>query len=159
EWQRTPMMPLVNDRWHGTMTPRRMGRHFFTIEAWRDEYGSLSHALEIKHRAGVDVSVDVADAAAHLRRLGLGQIVTVLAGADADASVRLLTSADTRRQVAEAGHRPLACRHSEIAIEIERPQAEFASWYELFPRSFGTFQDLIAHLPRIRAMGFDVLYF
>jgi starch synthase (maltosyl-transferring) len=159
EWQRAAMVPMANDRWRGVMTPRRMGPHRFTIEAWRDEYGTLSHALEVKHHAGVDVAVDIADATAHLRGLGLGQIVTVLAGADTEASVRLLTAADTRRQVAATGHRPRACRHAEMAIEIERPQAEFASWYELFPRSLGTFQDVIAHLPRIRAMGFDVLYF
>jgi starch synthase (maltosyl-transferring) len=159
EWQRAPMVPLGNDRWRGALTPGRIGRYLFTIEAWRDEYGSLSHALEVKHRAGVDVAVDMADAIAHLRGLGLGQIVTVLAGADAEAGVHLLTAAETRRQVAATGHRPLACRHREIAVEIERPQAEFANWYELFPRSLGTFGDVIAHLPRIRAMGFDVLYF
>ena len=41
-----------------------------------------------------------------------------------------------------------------------------ASWYELFPRSqtgdprrHGTFADVIERLPRIRDMGFDVLYF
>ena len=53
-----------------------------------------------------------------------------------------------------------------ISVEVERPQAEFASWYELFPRSqsgdparHGTFDDVIARLPDIRQMGFDVLYF
>jgi hypothetical protein len=42
-----------------------------------------------------------------------------------------------------------------VAINVERPQAEFASWYELFPaladrRSgrHGTFDDVIARLPR-----------
>jgi starch synthase (maltosyl-transferring) len=158
DWQRVAMVPLGNDRWQGVLTPRRMGRHVFTIEAWRDEYGSLSHALEVKHRAGVDLAVDIADATEHLRRLGLGQLVTVLAGADIEASVGLLTAAETRRLVAAAGERALVCRHPEVAIDIERPQAEFASWYELFPRSLGTFDDVIAHLPRVRDMGFDVLY-
>src|SRR5581483_5922783 len=32
------------------------------------------------------------------------------------------------------------------------------TWYELFPRSFGTFRDVEAQLPRIAKMGFDVLY-
>ena len=72
-------------------------------------------ALEVKHHAGVDVSVDIADAIAHLYRLGLGQIVTVLAGADAEASVHLLTAGETRRLVAAAGHRPLACRSLHAA--------------------------------------------
>ena len=44
--------------------------------------------------------------------------------------------------------------------------AEFASWYELFPRSqsgdpqrHGTFDDVVRRLPAIRDMGFDVVYF
>jgi starch synthase (maltosyl-transferring) len=57
-------------------------------------------------------------------------------------------------------------RHdSPLALEIERPQAQFASWYELFPRSatddprrHGTLNDTISRLPAIRDMGFDVLY-
>ncbi len=51
-------------------------------------------------------------------------------------------------------------------INVERQLAGFASWYELFPRSItesidrhGTFDDVIGKLPRIRDMGFDVLYF
>ena len=159
EWQRVPMVLLSNDRWQAAMTPRRMGRHVFTIEAWRDEYGSMSHGLELKHRAGVDLEVDIADALAYLRNLGLGQLVAVLAGADEATSVALLTSVETRRQVREAAGRTRAVRHPDIALDVERPQAEFASWYELFPRSLGTFDDVIAHLPRVRAMGFDVLYF
>ncbi len=159
EWRRSTMMPLGNDRWRGTMMPQRVGRHFFTIEAWRDEYGSLSHALEIKSRAGVDVAVDIADAAAYLSRLGLGELVAKLDRADAEAAVRLLTAAETHHLVAATEVRHLPCRHPEIAVEVERPQAEFASWYELFPRSLGTFSDVVAHLPRVRDMGFDVLYF
>jgi len=159
EWRRSLMTPLGNDRWRGTMKPQRIGRHFFTIEAWRDEYGSLSHALEVKSRAGVDVAVDVADATAYLRRLGLDKLVARLDGAATEAAVRLLTAAETHHLVAATEARHLPCRHPEIAVEVERPQAEFASWYELFPRSLGTFNDVVAHLPRVRDMGFDVLYF
>lgn len=51
-------------------------------------------------------------------------------------------------------------------LSIDRNEAMFSSWYELFPRSqspepgrHGTFRDVIAKLPDIRRMGFDVLYF
>lgn len=159
EWRRSTMTPLGNDRWRGTMTPRRVGRHFFTIEAWRDEYGSLSHAIEVKSRAGVDVAVDIADATAYLRRLGLADLVAKLDRADVQSAVRLLTAAETHHLVATTEVRHLPCRHPEVAVEVERPQAEFASWYELFPRSLGTFNDVVAHLPRVRDMGFNVLYF
>ncbi len=159
DWQRAPLAPLGNDRWRGTLLPRRIGRHQFMIEAWRDEYATLCHALEVKHRAGIDVATEIADARAHLVRLKLERIVAALADGDVDQNVGLLTGAETRRRVAEVDDRALANRSEPIAVEVERPQAEFASWYELFPRSLGTFDDVAKALPRIRAMGFDVLYF
>jgi starch synthase (maltosyl-transferring) len=52
-----------------------------------------------------------------------------------------------------------------LLLDVERPQAAFGAWYELFPRSatdnparHGTFGDVIRRLPAIRDMGFDVLY-
>ena len=63
------------------------------------------------------------------------------------------------------GHSP-ADHAPAIPLDVDRPQAGFASWYEMFPRSatddparHGTFADVIARLPAIRDMGFDVLYF
>ena len=159
DWQRAPLVAIGNDRWRGTMMPKRIGRHLFAIEAWRDEYGTLCHALEVKHRAGIDVAVEIADAKAHLNRLGLDRTLALLPEGDLDRSVALLAGMETRRLVAESDDRAFACRHEPIALEVERPQAEFASWYELFPRSLGTFDDVIEALPRIRDMGFDVLYF
>jgi starch synthase (maltosyl-transferring) len=51
-------------------------------------------------------------------------------------------------------------------ILVERQKALFSSWYEFFPRSaslqpgkHGTFKDCQKLLPRVAAMGFDVLYF
>ncbi|MDI1308849.1 MAG: alpha-1,4-glucan--maltose-1-phosphate maltosyltransferase [Methylotenera sp.] len=56
--------------------------------------------------------------------------------------------------------------HSSIfPLRVERTQAEFSNWYEVFPRSqsgdsnrHGTFGDLMARLPHIKEMGFDTLY-
>ncbi|HEY0016781.1 MAG TPA: alpha-1,4-glucan--maltose-1-phosphate maltosyltransferase [Longimicrobium sp.] len=54
----------------------------------------------------------------------------------------------------------------DVPIQVDRVAARFAAWYELFPRSMsddesrhGTFDDVIAKLPYVRDMGFDVLYF
>ena len=53
-----------------------------------------------------------------------------------------------------------------LPVQVDRVRARFAAWYELFPRSMsddperhGTFDDVIAKLPYVRDMGFDVLYF
>src|SRR5262249_15809597 len=80
---------------------------------------------------------------------------------------RLLLAPATAEWMAAARIRPHASRHPvELPVDAERRAAGFASWYELFPRSQsgdparpGTFDDVIARLPAIRDMGFDVIYF
>jgi starch synthase (maltosyl-transferring) len=53
----------------------------------------------------------------------------------------------------------------ELPLWIDRERAVFGAWYELFPRSMGpghehgTFDDVIGHLPYVRDLGFDTLYF
>ena len=52
-----------------------------------------------------------------------------------------------------------------LAVTVDPQRALFSAWYELFPRSaspdpnrHGTFADVIARLPYIEELGFDVLY-
>ena len=59
----------------------------------------------------------------------------------------------------------LATRTEDLPLWVDRVKARYSTWYELFPRSaspdptrHGTFADVQTHLPRIAAMGFDVLY-
>jgi starch synthase (maltosyl-transferring) len=53
----------------------------------------------------------------------------------------------------------------EIEIVVDRREARFAAWYEMFPRSQGrvagksaTWDDCIARLDEIASLGFDVVY-
>jgi starch synthase (maltosyl-transferring) len=53
----------------------------------------------------------------------------------------------------------------EYRVRADRREAGFAAWYEFFPRSatsdpgrHGTFRDAERALPRIAALGFDVVY-
>jgi starch synthase (maltosyl-transferring) len=175
EWRRVPMEALPNDRWTAAFVPARIGKHFFTIEAWRDEFGTLRRDIEIKRAAGVDVSLEAAEGRqllAHAAEHGdnadaLAAILTRFDAAPVDQQIAILLTQTTRAAMAAAGERPFRTqREPRLPLEIERPQAAFASWYELFPRSatddpdrHGRFDDVIALLPTIRGMGFDVLYF
>ena len=56
-------------------------------------------------------------------------------------------------------------RSGEYPLVVDRPIARAGAWYEMMPRSqgrlpdrHGTFDDCIARLPEIAALGFDVLY-
>ena len=67
--------------------------------------------------------------------------------------------------------RELVTASDPVKIWVDRPLAEFGSWYEFFPRSsgaeidsaglpirHGTFKDSIFQLDRAKSMSFDVLY-
>ena len=175
EWQRTPMAALGNARWQGRFTPFRVGRHLYAVEAWIDEYATLCRAIRLKQEAGVDIAVEVEEVRLALEaaiarksctRSGLSDVLATLRRGDVTASVQALISPETRRVIGESSERHFLTRHEPLPLEVEREAAGFAAWYELFPRSLtddpsrpGTFADVIAHLPRVRDMGFDVLYF
>jgi starch synthase (maltosyl-transferring) len=175
EWHRLPMAPLVNARWRAAFTPHRIGRWQFTVEASLDEYATLCRAIRLKREAGVDISVELAELRLALEaaiarkactRTALADVLATLANGDPQASVEALISPQTARIVAGSGGHSFTTQHEPLALDVDRREAGFASWYELFPRSLtddperhGTFADVVRNLPRIRDMGFDVLYF
>jgi starch synthase (maltosyl-transferring) len=176
EWRRQMMQPLGNDRWHAVTAPDRIGRYEYTIEAWWDRYGTFCHDLELKRKAGADLGVEIIEgrellekASSRADRDERGIVAAALGwlvDASPEAGAEILLAHDLREVMYDAEERQfLFRREPEFAIEIERPQAAFAAWYEMFPRSatdsterHGTFIDVIARLPAIRDMGFDVLY-
>ena len=79
--------------------------------------------------------------------------------------VEILLSEDVADAMQEVDIHRFESSSAVFPLLVERREACFASWYELFPRSqssvpgvHGTFQDVIGRLPLIRDMGFDVLY-
>jgi starch synthase (maltosyl-transferring) len=171
-WQEVAMANLGNDRWAASFPLTRLGRHEFTVVAWKDQFATFSDELEKKHAAGVPLALELEEGRTLLLRAGahdatLRVLAERLASADETERLAALRDPDTRARMVAADPRPHAVRHQPaIPVDAERRAARFASWYELFPRSqtsdpqrHGTFRDVIARLPAIRDMGFDVLYF
>ena len=177
EWHEVPMTAAGNDRWTGRFPLSRVGRHVFTILAWKDRFGTFAEELEKKHAAGVPIALELeegrllvletAEAADPAVADDLKDVAGQLAQAGAEERRRLLLAPTTAALMAASRVRRHLHQHEvEYPVEAERRGAGFASWYELFPRSqsgdphrHGTFADVIARLPAISAMGFDVLYF
>jgi starch synthase (maltosyl-transferring) len=175
-WSTLRMVPLSNDRWRGAFPLLRPGRYVYAIEAWWDHFATFRRDLLTKRDAGLDLTLEIAEGRLLLEHTVLhaaphGQTVIrahleALGQAAVDGAA-LLLSEDLRRAMDAADPRPFASgRETLIPIEADREAAGFASWYEMFPRSqtgnqsrHGTFDDVIARLPAIRDMGFDVLYF
>ena len=171
-WHETPMHPLGNDRWSGEFLPERIGPHLFRIMAWPDRFATYRDELAKKRAAGLNVTLELEEGrllVASMAQAAPGMLDELLAGlsaADADTRSTLLMDDGTAASVALADQRPGHAFSNEIPVDVDRRAAEFASWYELFPRSqtddphrHGTFRDVIRRLPAIRDMGFDVLYF
>ena len=175
-WHEVRMTPRGNARWGAAFPLVALGVHHYDVQAWRDEFATFADELTRKHAAGVPVTLELQEGAALVARTverapeALRTVFATLlrtVSASPEAARLALLSDDTARLMQRADVRAFPVRlDAPIPVRAERAGAGFAAWYEVFPRSLGrdghthgTFRDVITHLPRIQAMGFDVLYF
>ncbi|MPZ97809.1 MAG: DUF3416 domain-containing protein [Dehalococcoidia bacterium] len=178
DWQSVRMTELGNDEWAGLFVPKQLGVYEYTVEAWVDRFASWRADLEKRVEAGRDVDSELREGA-HLVQQAADR-------ANGDAHVALRTSAiwladeglpqDRRVAVAtEPDLLELMDRHRDrsrvsryrhvLELWVDRERARFGAWYEMFPRSQtadpargASLREAAAGLPRVAAMGFDVLY-
>lgn len=165
------------DRWFGRFTVDRVGQWEMQVEAWPDLFRTWRSFLEKRIEAGQDIAPELLEGAALVRkRLSSEDVLdrTPLENAArtlADASESL----ETRLRVAFSqtlldlmygalGEHD-ASRSPGLPLVVDRREAAFAAWYELFPRSqgtdpnrHGTFADTERRIPEVAALGFDVIY-
>ncbi len=168
---------LSNDRWSASFIADTKGIYQYTIKAWVDHTLTWHHGIKRKIEAGEHVKVELMEGAQLLE-----QMLEDATKADTKEikHLRDLFLNEKKYEDAceaakgEAIHHlalkyPIAAAYTsyplELKIWVDRPRAGFSTWYELFPRStsaepgkHGTFKDVIHLLPRIKEMGFDVLY-
>ncbi len=179
-----PMTPGEEpDRFHALVTPDSPGLWTFRVDAWSDPVATWRHAVEVKGEAGqsaAEMANDLETGALLLERAakvvakegrervlaavkalrGPGTVAERVGPALSDEVTELLR----RRPV-----RDLLTRGRPHQVLVDRPRAQFGSWYELFPRStggwdadgnpvHGTFTTALDALPRVAEMGFDVVY-
>jgi len=175
------MTAQVNDVWTAEFTPPVAGRYRYTITAWVDHFESWRSELERRDDPS-DIRI------ALMAGAGLVEEAAQRAGADDAAALsnwaRLLRdTADPQNGHPDAGamkalaldpaRAAIVARYADrsfaasasLELIADRKRARFSSWYELFPRSatagrgrHGTFRDVVARLPYVARMGFDVLY-
>jgi starch synthase (maltosyl-transferring) len=178
EWHEVRMRFVDNDRWAGSFPLVCNTRYVYTVQAWRDLFASWRVEVSKKHEAGLNIALELIEGRRVIER-ALDQ-----AADDADPLRNLLARLEERADdqgwqlaimlghevqdlMERFGERTNLSRYGrELEVVVDRTAAGFAAWYELFPRSMsddpsrhGTFDDVIAKLPYVRDMGFDVLYF
>jgi starch synthase (maltosyl-transferring) len=177
-WQELPMKKGLNDRWAADFISPAAGRYMYRIDAWVDHFTTWREGLKKKYAAGQDISVELGIGAQLLEKA-----LNTAPNENDSEQLRAYTvswkdASQAAESFLEATGETLATTMyhyrdpalvtsctAETAFEIERKQAAYSTWYELFPRSasaepgrHGTFKDVIELLPRIAKMGFTVLY-
>jgi starch synthase (maltosyl-transferring) len=178
EWRSAPLTYEFNpDRWFGSFEVERLGRWNFGVEAWPDHFGTWRSEFQKRLKAGQDIRPELVVGALLLERYAqllrgdiarrvrkLTKIMT-----DESASLDERIAAALAEELAAEVYGPLEAneltRSPLYELLVDRPEASFAAWYELFPRSqgtqpgvHGTFADAARRLPEIAALGFDVIY-
>jgi len=167
-WARVPLRLDGNDRWSATFTPPEPGRYVYAIEAWTDLFATWRRDLLAKREAGQNVSLEIEEGYRLLARLKprdetQARLVNDLRRRrDKDATPLL---SDALVGIVRNLVRADLARSAIYPLVADRPRARAGTWYEMVPRSqspiagrHGTFDDCIARLPEISALGFDVLY-
>lgn len=175
-WSEVAMKPLVNDRWSGQFSVDALGRHCFTVAAWIDRFATWRSGLRKRVTAGQEVAAELliggdliheaAVAAAGFDAQRLDELERRLRdSSNGPAALALAEDEDLARLMFRYAPRRFAATYApELGLTADRPKAGFSAWYEMFPRSaaperrHGTLKDVVARLPYVASMGFDVLY-
>jgi starch synthase (maltosyl-transferring) len=170
QWQTAEMAHRVNDSWTASFKVTEKGFYNFTVLAWIDHFDTWFDGFKKKASANIDVRVEVLEGIEYLSKLSGGKEAPLENAIkhlqqEYSKAIEYILSEPFARIV---HHYPLiehaVMPEKQWRVLVEHQKANFSAWYELFPRSasmngeHGTFRDVIRLLPRISAMGFDVLY-
>jgi len=181
DWREVPMKLIINDRWGASFPIERPGIYRYTIESWVDHIASWQHEVELKVKDGQRISSELLAGAVltdgmAARATGEDQhaleyVAGLFRAAATDDSryeeaIGIVHSDRFTQFLSRYPQRQHPTRYErELVVDVDRPRAGFSTWYCLFPRSaadepgrHGTFRDVEKRLPRLAAMGFDVLY-
>ena len=172
-WSRAPLRASVNDRWIAEIPLIEAGIWTFHVEAWLDPFGGFVRDTRRKQDAGQSLDLEAREGLAMLLQAAKGKqnaaraVKTICNGLpklSLGEQIAILLAPETQKAMRASDGKAFLATSFDQTVDVERARAGFASWYELFPRSagsagsHGTLRDVIARLPRIREMGFDVVY-
>lgn len=177
-WQERRMRALDNDRWAVSFVPSRIGKAYYTIEAWVDHFGSWRAGFQKKLGAQQDVAIEFLIAADHIQRAAsrasgkdresllhwAGELRSMKGSSSFKTELAL--DAELLRLMECYPDRQTSARFErELVVVVDPERAGYSSWYEFFPRStsarpmhHGTLRDAREHLKYVAEMGFNVVY-
>ncbi|MFH1359741.1 MAG: alpha-1,4-glucan--maltose-1-phosphate maltosyltransferase [Candidatus Omnitrophota bacterium] len=176
DWHIVPMTFLSNDIWQGEFTIEEQLSYCFTVQGWVDHFQTWQKDLRKRFEAHQDLKVELLIGIKILEELirdhkgdGPGKIRKFVKAIQDAKDISKAASLALERELLDFARsipdeKSLVTYGKTLEIIVDRPKALFSTWYEFFPRSFGTdgrhgtFKDTEKILPEIARMGFDVVY-
>jgi starch synthase (maltosyl-transferring) len=178
-WHETAMSFVDNDRWAGVCSFYEIGVYEYTIEAWTDTFRSWCDEFTKKFEAGIaDLTAEALEGAEFIESASkrahvaedssrLRELSECIRTADNAQINNIVHSGELEVLMATYPDRSWATQYSPPPrVVVERREAQFAAWYEFFPRSAegrgdkgSTFRDCLPRIDDARAMGFNTVYF
>ncbi len=162
-----------NDVYEGSFIVGGVGPWSYRVRAWVDMFATWKAVFKRRVDTGspqAELKSELLEGAALLKKAlkkakgddkrALQEYVKRFKAGESEAALenevtRLASTYDPREGAAES---------QPLKILVERPLAQFSSWYSFFPRSLGrngahgTLDDAAEHLDYIKEMGFDIAY-
>jgi starch synthase (maltosyl-transferring) len=172
------MQLRYNDEYFASFPIDKLGRYTYRVRAWVDQFATWQDQFRRRVEGGdeeYEIQSELKEGAALLRRAS-----SETASSDAKALAAYADAFEAgdvkkalERQVLELAQnndpREGAVVSDTYEIHADPALARFAAWYEFFPRSagvspergspeHGTLDDAADLLPRIKELGFDIVY-
>ena len=180
QWQEAPMEALGNHRFQGSFPLSAIGITEYTIEAWGDVFDSWREEMQKKIAASrADLDQEIAEGALLIQaafkrcqqpqdKKTLQNYAQYLAAISTPGMLKdFLANEEMLCLMRRYPDRSFSTTHEPLQkIRVDRERANFAAWYEFFPRSAegkkesgSPFRNALARIEDAHAMGFDVIYF
>ena len=163
-----------NDEYYASFLVSELGRYQYFVRAWIDHFGTWQeqfrrrveggdseYEINSELKVGASILKRSADNAESKARENLLFFARSLEEGDLSSAL----SSDVLALARVHETRDSMVESDAYYVQVDTPLARFAAWYEFFPRSVGestdphaTLTEAADLLPRIKKMGFDIVY-
>ncbi len=169
KWNYINMENNNNDTFTASFIPSDTGVYEYTVDAWKDMYNTTLKNIESWLSAGEDVSEDINTALKIINNIYgksnesekrfISDFLEKINNLNVSSKIDLLRDNYIEKIIYKYQEKNEYTEYYKVLKVISDPDyAQFASWYELFPRSYGNFNNLVNHLDYIKSLNFDIVY-
>lgn len=172
------MQLQYNDEYFASFPIDKLGRYYYSVRAWVDQFATWQDQFQRRVQGGdtdYEIQSELKEGAVLLRRAAsvankadaaqLNNYADAFEAGEIDKGLQAHVLELAQANDPQAG--AIASETYELLADPELTR--FAAWYEFFPRStgapskdgkpgHGTLDDAAEVLPRVKEMGFDVVY-